>query len=72
MPRVRCGFAPHWRTTTNCVQKLRKKIWKLLKQYAVITVTGPDNETLYSGPVWGNLDTDTNTMRNDLPLGRYS
>ena len=25
-----------------------------------------------SGPVWGNLDTDTNTMRNDLPLGRYS
>ena len=49
-----------------------EKIWKLLKQYAVITVTGPDNETLYSGPVWGNLDTDTNTMRNDLPLGRYS
>lgn len=25
MPRVRCGFAPHWRTTTNWVQKLRKK-----------------------------------------------
>lgn len=49
-----------------------EKIWKLLKQYAVITVTGPDSETLYSGPVWGNLDTDTNTMRNDLPLGRYS
>lgn len=39
-----------------------EKIWKLLKQYAVITVTGPDNETLYSGPVWGNLDTDTNTI----------
>lgn len=49
-----------------------EKIWKLLKQYAVITVTGPDGSTLYSGPVWGNLDTNSNTMRNDLSLGRYS
>lgn len=37
-------------------------------------VRGEDTIFLYtySGPVWGNLDTDTNTMRNDLPLGRYS
>lgn len=72
MPRVLLWLRAALADNNKLGAETEEKIWKLLKQYAVITVTGPDNETLYSGPVWGNLDTDTNTMRNDLPLGRYS
>ena len=48
---------------------------KLLREHAVITVTGEDGTVMYKGPVWGEPFMDgakPNTMRYDISLGLFA
>lgn len=42
----------------------------ILREYAEVSVSN-NGEIIYSGPVWGNLDSDTDSMKNRISLGRY-
>lgn len=49
-------------------------IEKLLKEYAIIAIKDGKGNTIYSGPVWGNLDDNTtgvNSMRDMKSLGVF-
>lgn len=48
---------------------------RLLREYAVIVVTDETGNTIYNGPIWGNLDgagSNPSTMKNDVSLGKFA
>lgn len=47
-----------------------KLVKQMLKKYAVIEITCGE-ETIYKGPVSGNLDKKSDTMKNDISLGEF-
>ncbi len=48
-----------------------EKINTLLKRYATITIKN-DGNIIYEGPIWGNLDKDSDTMKNNISLGEFA
>ncbi len=59
---------------THATPENRELIEKLLKQYAVITITADDGTVIYKGPVWGNPDIDshgTDSAKYFISLGRF-
>ncbi|OJU12225.1 MAG: hypothetical protein BGN88_14145 [Clostridiales bacterium 43-6] len=56
-------------------QEEKELINKLLKEYAVITITGEDGTLIYSGPVWGNVTEDSHgsdSMKYYISLGKFA
>ena len=52
----------------------RELIERLLKEYAVITISNAAGEVLYRGPIWGNLDVDshgTDSAKYYISLGNF-
>ena len=54
----------------------KELIDKLLKKYAVISITDEKGKEIYKGPIWGNLDvkesSDQPTMKNAYHLGDFA
>lgn len=48
----------------------------LLKKYVAITITDAFGKSVYSGPIWGNLDAlnaqPSQSMWNYIPLGEFA
>lgn len=57
--------------TTNQDAQNIDKINTLLKEYATIKIEN-GNSIIYNGPVWGNLDKESNTMKNNISLGEFT
>lgn len=53
----------------------REVVEKMLREYATIVITDEDGEMIYTGPVWGNLDLESNilnSMQYPRTLGTFS
>lgn len=50
-------------------QEDQERIDKLLKELVTLTITDDDNNTIYSGAIWGNLDSSSNTLERFISLG---
>ena len=60
---------------TQATKETKELIDKLLKKYATITVMDENGKKIYSGPVWGNVKTespDEPSMKNPYSLGSFS
>lgn len=51
-------------------ERQQELVLQMLEKYAAIKITHGDR-TIYEGPVYGNLDKKSNTMKNDISLGRF-
>lgn len=59
---------------TQATEETKNEIERLLKEYVSITVTDDNGNIIYSGAVWGNLDSASNgndTMKNKISLGQF-
>lgn len=60
---------------TQATKETKALIDKLLKKYATITVTDENGKKIYSGPIWGNVKTespDEPSMKNPYSLGTFA
>jgi hypothetical protein len=49
----------------------RALVARLLQEFVTIVITKQDGTKVYEGPVWGRLNTDVGSMKDDYNLGKY-
>ena len=64
---LRADFIDQTKATPQTIELVNK----LLHEYARITVTDELGKVIYEGPIWGNLDSASDTMRKDISLGKF-